>query len=103
MFDESKIPISKPEICSEKLTITTATEDMRQYGIENCIVIKEGTFPTATEIMQMAIANKAFEDNSEEEAGDDQYAVQFPGHDKELLDYDAITARLRSLTEDDAE
>lgn len=70
---------------------------------KNCIVIPEGARPELLDIIQAAAHNDAKVDNSDDEAGDDQYAVQFPGRDQELLDQDQINGRLRVLLSWDTE
>jgi hypothetical protein len=64
---------------------------------QNCIVIPEGTRVTLLQIIEAAAQNMASIDASDEEAGDDEYCVQFPGHDQELLEQDAVLARVRKL------
>lgn len=67
--------------------------------VENCVVIKreEGDeIPTLIEIVSAAVKNNAHV-NSDDEAGDDLYAVQFPGQPQELLAQDDIAARIRNL------
>jgi hypothetical protein len=69
-------------------------EDLRT---KNCIVISEGGIHSIGEITEMAVSNEAFIDNSDDEAGDDLYAVQFPDHKQELLTNDGIRGRIREL------
>lgn len=66
-------------------------------GVENCVVVNEGEVPELLDIVSAAVKNKAHIDNNDDEAGDDLYAVQFPGQTQELLERDAIAGRIREL------
>lgn len=67
-------------------------------GVENCIIVNDGAdVPEAAEIVNAATGNQAHVDNSADEAGDDLYAVQFPGRIQELLSDDQIATRVRQL------
>ncbi len=70
-------------------------------GVENCVVIKDGDTPTLGAIASTAVDHSAHIDNSDDEAGDDLYAVQFPGHPQELLEQDGVSARIRELLQGD--
>jgi hypothetical protein len=80
---------------SEKpaLKIVPASEK----STKQCVVIPEGARPDIMQIIGAAAQNDAMVDNSDEEAGDDQFCVQFPGHGQELLERDALSARVEQL------
>ncbi len=85
---------TNPELITEKLEVEPATKGM---GTENCIVIKQSKIPTLEEVASTAVRNKAYIDNSGDEAGDDEYTVRFPGHEQETLSEDGISGRIREL------
>jgi hypothetical protein len=66
---------------------------------ENCIVIEKiDDSLTPEAIISTAVKFRAYVDNEEhEEAGDDTYTVQFPGHGQESLDKDGLTRRIAEL------
>jgi hypothetical protein len=98
---EQKEKIFRTEAGPNKYEIVSA-KDSKIF--KNCLVIKEGTqFESAEEIIQLAIANEAFVDNSDDEAADDLYLVQFPGCGREALDHDSLVARWRELDSDNLE
>ena len=79
-----------------ELKIVPAEKEVAQW-VKNCVVVPEGFVPSLDSVGHSAIANQAFVDNSDDEAGDDEYAVQFPGHKQELLTSDGVRARIREL------
>ena len=79
---------------SQELQIVPA-DDSR--WTQNCVVTPTGSEPSLIDIVRAAVNNQAHVDNSDEEAGDDQYMVQFPGHNHELLEEDGVRARIRKL------
>lgn len=85
---------------SIKFEAILAAEGIKHAEIKNCIVVPEGESLTALDIMSAAKANEAFIDNeTTDEAGDDTYAVQFPGEEQKLLERDGIEAAIRHMTE----
>lgn len=99
---------STPEAGAEKeavkLEVVPAVEGIIHAEIKNCVVIPEGEPPTVAEIMSAATSNEAFIDNeTTEEAGDDLFAVQFPGGKQKLLHRDGIEAARRHMLEGDIE
>ena len=82
---------------TKKFDIVPAEKEM---GTINCVVIKNIDGLEASEIARMAIKNGAFEEDIDE-AGDDTYVIQFPGHQQECLTDDGISAKLRKLTSGD--
>jgi len=83
----------------DSISIVPATE---VGGVENCVVVGEGEIPTLVDIVGAATSNNAYLDSGGEEAGDDRFAVQFPGHKQELLGCDAIFGRIRSLMDENS-
>ena len=67
--------------------------------VHKCVVVEEGRIPALAEITRAAIQGGAFVDNSDDEAGDDYYLVQFPGREQELLADDVLRGRIRGLME----
>jgi len=82
------------EFSTKECEITPATGENSKF-FRNCVIIKPGA--TIEKIAELAVKHGAFVDNSGEEAGDDRYLVQFPGHNQEDLNYDGLLARLREL------
>lgn len=93
MGKETPSPESGPQ--GEKTEVIPAEIGM---GTKNCIVVKEGEIPTLIDIVRAAVKNEAHIDNSDDEAGDDEYVVQFPGGEQERLMQDGISGRLRELS-----
>lgn len=89
MAKETFTPESEP--VGEKMEVGPSDEGM---GAENCIVIKEGEPPTLLDIVGAASVNRAMIVDHDE-AGDDEYIVQFPGHGQERLMQDGISGRIR--------
>lgn len=85
---------------NEKVKVVPAESGM---GAKNCIVIEEGQNPLMLEIVRAAVVNKAHIDNSDDEAGDDLYVVQFPGRKQEAMSHDDIASALRELSGDTGE
>ncbi|MDD5026118.1 MAG: hypothetical protein PHH13_01945 [Candidatus Peribacteraceae bacterium] len=52
---------------------------------------------TATQIMALAVSGGAYEDNSDEEAGDDCYAIQVGDQPVQFLEDDGVVALVREL------
>ncbi len=72
--------------------------DANTGSTEKCVVIPDGReAPEIARLVRFAVDNEAFADNSDDEAGDDTYTVQFHGHPQEALEYDAILARIRGM------
>jgi hypothetical protein len=65
-------------------------------GTKNYIVVREGA--SAEDIINMAAQNEAMVSGEGEEAGDDLYAVQFPGRESELMSEDDIAGALREMS-----
>ncbi len=91
MNNEKLTPESKKEV---PLEIVPA----EGLGTKNYIKITEGTIPSINELISLASRNEAVVDNSDDEAGDDQFAIQFPGKEPELLEYDQVAGSLRELS-----
>ena len=83
-----------PDLASKKFKVVPADD----ANYDNCIVINDGArFESPEEIIPFAIENGAFLDNSHDEAGDDEYLIQFPGGKQESLTSDEILGILREL------
>ena len=65
-------------------------------------MVSEGTEWTIEEIMGYAVKSGAFEDNSDEEAGDDQFLVRFGDGEQKFYDHDGLAAELREQSGDQA-
>lgn len=70
-------------------------------GAENCVVIEDVEGLDIASIFSFARENGAFIDNSDDEAGDDECVVRFPGKSQKIMDYDKLAAELRQDSQDD--